>query len=116
MQDAVEALVRAGLRNPFRVNVAVSSEAGASGAATQKTPTTLHIEYMFAESDDKLNQLLAFLGARRQDKVIVYFLTCASVEFFASLLPRLPGAEGLNFMGLHGHMKHKKVRISVVSP
>ncbi len=37
---------------------------------------------MIAESDEKLSQLLRFLSAKHEKKVIVYFLTCACVDFF----------------------------------
>lgn len=107
VQEAVEALVRAGLRNPFRVNVAVTARDG--GASTQKTPSTLHIEYLFAENSAKLGQALAFLRAHAHQKVIVYFLTCASVDYFSQLLPQLPGGDAVSFLSLHGHMKQRKV-------
>lgn len=108
VQEAVEGLVRAGLRNPFRVNVAVTARDGA--ASTQKTPSTLHIEYLYADSSDKVGQTLAFLAQRTDQKVIVYFLTCASVDYFALVLPKLPGGDAIPFMALHGHMKQRKVR------
>jgi superfamily II DNA/RNA helicase len=38
-------------------------------------------------------------------KVIVYFLTCACVDFFATVLDRLPTARGLAITPLHGRMK-----------
>ena len=41
----------------------------------------------------------------RESKVIVYFLTCACVDFFATVLDRLPAARGLAITPLHGRMK-----------
>ena len=41
----------------------------------------------------------------RESKVIVYFLTCACVDFFATVLERLPAAHGLAVTPLHGRMK-----------
>ena len=37
--------------------------------------------------------------------MIVYFLTCATVDFYASLLPGLAAAKGLPLRALHGRMK-----------
>lgn len=41
--EAVEALARAGLRNPVKVNVAVTLTGASQGAAVQKTPSTLQL-------------------------------------------------------------------------
>ncbi|PSC74559.1 DEAD-box ATP-dependent RNA helicase 18 isoform A [Micractinium conductrix] len=129
--EAVEALARAGLRNPVRVNVAVtqvqppgvkskkqSQGAEAASDATQRTPSTLHIQYILCEATQKLPQLVAFLQAKgavtslhsdsqgHQDKkVIVYFLTCACVDFVAAVLPRLSQCKGMTINALHGRMK-----------
>ena len=39
------------------------------------------------------------------DKVIVYFLTCASVDFFHTALTQLPDANTAQLFALHGKMK-----------
>lgn len=85
--EAVGALARAGLRNPVRVNVAVShptaqngsgadgctdggadaADGGAGGVAAQGgqvTPSSLDIGYLVCESTEKLGQLVALLQAR----------------------------------------------------
>ena len=41
----------------------------------------------------------------KESKVIVYFLTCACVDFFVTALERLPVAKGLAVTSLHGRMK-----------
>ncbi|KAI7845551.1 hypothetical protein COHA_000842 [Chlorella ohadii] len=101
--EAVEALARAGLRNPVRVNVAVAlaetegtrPERDQQGAAppadvVQRTPSTLQIQYTVSEAEMKLPQLVAFLKEHAAEKTIVYFLTCACVDFVSAVLPRLP--------------------------
>lgn len=119
--EAVEALARAGLRNPVRVNVAVTvaqlagpthtSKQNCREAApkmpnmVQRTPTSLQIQYIVCESTEKLPVLLSFLQEHSNEKVIVYFLTCACVDFMAAVLPRLPQCKGLAFQALHGRMK-----------
>ncbi len=76
--EAVEALARAGLRNPVRVAVAVAPAAGAgadaapaadgagaSAGAGQRTPSSLRIAFRTCQPEQKLGQLLHFLQARR---------------------------------------------------
>jgi hypothetical protein len=79
-QEAVEALARAGLRNPVKVAVAVTAAAAdgsskkrqrqqdgqqqegsaAAGAMLeQKTPTSLSLEYIMCSVDEKLPQLVS---------------------------------------------------------
>ena len=71
--EAVEALARAGLRNPVRVNVAVTAAVGGGGGfgggaavpeAVQCTPATLSIQHLVCEAEEKLPQLVAFLQVR----------------------------------------------------
>ena len=47
------------------------------------------------------------MQAHRQEKVIVYMLTCACVDFWASALPHVPEAQGLSIHALHGRMKQR---------
>ena len=77
----MEALARAGLRNPIRVAVAVTLAPGvqaakgpggggslakvaATGDVIQVTPSSLSISYLLLESTEKLAHLLAFLKVR----------------------------------------------------
>ena len=91
--EAVEALARAGLRNPVRVAVAVAlkhdNNDGTNGnnKYEQVTPSGLHIGYTFAPSDKKLIHLTEFIKAHADEKIIVYFLTCACVDFARLALP-----------------------------
>jgi len=110
--EAVEALARAGLRNPVRVAVAVAGGRGMAGRGgggdegaeadggndrqqqqqQQRTPASLALSYTVVPSSaHKLPQLLAELrdAGHARKKVIVYFLTCACVEFYALALRRL---------------------------
>jgi ATP-dependent RNA helicase DDX55/SPB4 len=131
--EAVEALARAGLRNPVRVAVAVthkraeerdeedgtmkrkkksSSSSAAAEEAEQNsnhhqqiTPSTLTVQYRVVDTSEKLPQLAAFLASHPDEKIIVYFLTCACVDYFATALPRLSACKKLSFHALHGRMK-----------
>jgi superfamily II DNA/RNA helicase len=54
---------------------------------------------------------VAFLAAQgRSCKVIVYFLTCASVEWHALVLRRLAALRGLRVAALHGKLKQVRRR------
>ena len=132
--EAVEALARAGLRNPLRVAVAVTAAATESAGGVGKkrkasdgvdangdndgravvppgyqqvTPSTLTVQYRIVETAEKLPQLAAFLSSHPDKKIIVYFLTCACVDYFATALPRIAlcKEKKLSFHALHGRMK-----------
>ncbi|PWA94075.1 DNA/RNA helicase, DEAD/DEAH box type, N-terminal [Artemisia annua] len=102
--EAVEELAKAGLRNPVRVEV--RAETKSSGNLTSsKTPSGLHIEFIKCEADKKSSQLVDFFIKNKSKKMIVYFMTCASVDYWGVVLPRLAVLKGLNIIPLHGKMK-----------
>ena len=79
------------------------------------TPASLTLHACVLDPGDKPRALVAFLHAissLRGERVIVYFLTCAAVDFFAAVLPRIPpgrwggsGGGALRPIALHGRMK-----------
>ncbi|KAK5146281.1 ATP-dependent rRNA helicase spb4 [Oleoguttula sp. CCFEE 6159] len=106
VSEALDQLVRVGLRNPVRIAVKVKS---ASGAQDKRTPASLQMSYIVAPPSHKLpalHQLLERLDPAPQ-KTILYLSTCAAVDYFQHVLPTaLPG---LTIVPLHG--KHPpKVR------
>lgn len=103
----VEALMRAGLRNPVRISVQVDVKASAdsTGAtlSVQAIPATLTVQYIMVPPNKRVEYLLTVLEkicASQPVKVMVYFLTCACVDYFyrvlKPLLPKLP------LLSLHG--------------
>ncbi|XP_067910605.1 ATP-dependent RNA helicase DDX55 isoform X1 [Heterodontus francisci] len=102
----VESLVRAGLRNPVRITV---KEKGVAADSTQKTPVQLHNYYMTSRADVKFNQLVAFLRRHKQEKHLVFFSTCACVEYYGTALDAL--VKNVQIMCIHGKMKHKRNKI-----
>ena len=44
----------------------------------------------------------------REEKIIVYFLTCAAVDFYALALPIAAGKDGVQASALHGKMKQSQ--------
>uniref|UniRef100_A0A8C9GQP4 ATP-dependent RNA helicase n=1 Tax=Piliocolobus tephrosceles TaxID=591936 RepID=A0A8C9GQP4_9PRIM len=102
----VENLVRAGLRNPVRVSV---KEKGVAASSVQKTPSRLENYYMVCKADEKFNQLVHFLRNHKQEKHLVFFSTCACVEYYGKALEAL--VKGVKIMCIHGKMKYKRNKI-----
>ncbi|XP_040203209.1 ATP-dependent RNA helicase DDX55 [Rana temporaria] len=102
----VENLVRAGLRNPVRITV---KEKGVAATSTQKTPTRLQNYYMICKANEKFNYLVSFLRQRKQEKHLVFFSTCACVEYYGKALEAF--IKNVKVMSIHGKMKHKRNRI-----
>ena len=112
--DAVQALARAGLRNPVRVAVAVEYKSQSS----QITPSSLQVFYRIVDQQSKVCELFHFLMKHSEEKVIVYFLTCACVDYFSLALGAMSKAAARsgaaasaafsakkNMHVLHGRMK-----------
>lgn len=102
----VENLVRAGLRNPVRISV---KEKGVAASSTQKTPSRLENYYMICKADEKFNQLVHFLRSRQQEKHLVFFSTCACVEYYGKALEAL--VKRVRILCIHGKMKYKRNKI-----
>ncbi|XP_064128173.1 ATP-dependent RNA helicase DDX55 isoform X4 [Loxodonta africana] len=102
----VENLVRAGLRNPVRISV---KEKGVAASSTQKTPSRLENYYMVCKADEKFNQLVHFLRNHKQEKHLVFFSTCACVEYYGKALEALVKSAAI--LCIHGKMKYKRNKI-----
>ncbi|KAL3693013.1 hypothetical protein R1sor_006664 [Riccia sorocarpa] len=105
--QAVEELAKAGLRNPVRVEVRVETKASLAGTAPEcpRTPAGLTTQYAVVEADRKLAQLVNFLLEHASSKTIVYFMTCACVDYLGTVLPQLKMLKTLSIISLHGKMK-----------
>ncbi|EPS62883.1 hypothetical protein M569_11905, partial [Genlisea aurea] len=108
--EAVEELSKAGLRNPVRVEVRAELKrsndcAPSHQTGTSKTPFGLHIEYIQCEADKKHVQLVDLLMKSRTQKLIIYFMTCACVDYWGTVLPHVPALKGYFLISLHGKMK-----------
>ena len=106
--EEVAELARAGLRNPVRVTVrdAVNAAAIAAGDKKGKLPTQLQLLYRLCPVDAKLWHLVNFIREHRSCKMIVYFLTCACVDFYESAVKELLPESST--IALHGKMKQKQ--------
>jgi ATP-dependent RNA helicase DDX55/SPB4 len=115
MSEAVDQLIRVGLRNPVRIAVKVKTrgtpgKAGEDGAIEDKrTPASLQMSYLITPPSHKIpamEQILSSLQPQPQ-KAILYLATCYSVDYFQHILPEV--LKGYTIVPLHG--KHPdKVR------
>ncbi|KAK9283118.1 hypothetical protein L1049_011349 [Liquidambar formosana] len=108
--EAVEELSKAGLRNPVRVEVRAETKSlndlpSSQKMASSKTPSGLHIEYLECEADKKPSQLVDLLIKNMSKKIIIYFMTCACVDYWGVVLPHLAVLKGCSLIPLHGKMK-----------
>ncbi|KMS99473.1 hypothetical protein BVRB_2g044680 isoform B [Beta vulgaris subsp. vulgaris] len=106
--EAVEELAKAGLRNPVRVAVRAetkSSDNDSGMANNSITPSGLHIEYLECEADKKSSELVDLLVKYKSKKIIIYFMTCACVDYWGVVLPQLAVLKGHSLISLHGKMK-----------
>lgn len=70
---------------------ASSSSSSSSKVALheQATPTTLTNYYHITSLPQKTEHLLSFLQSHSDRKIVIFFLTCACVEFYGLVLPQL---------------------------
>ena len=122
----VRQLIRAGLRNPVIVSVKVQGQnsgthgqvgEGESGrdeigsvpaGQSQQTPTTLENFYLYCDSHEKFPFLHSFLASHQTEKAIVFFATCAAVDYFGKLLVQMRGVSDSPVLLLHGKMVQQK--------
>ncbi|KAJ1731690.1 ATP-dependent rRNA helicase spb4 [Coemansia sp. Benny D160-2] len=110
MSEALTELVRTGLRNPVRVQVQVrDSSAGSDGIGSERSiPSTLSIRYLVCPPDRKLAQILRLIRTTGAQKYIVYFSTCAAVDYFFKLLQRVLAPRLASFAGSKKAMQEER--------
>jgi ATP-dependent RNA helicase DDX55/SPB4 len=101
VSEAVDQIVRVGLRNPVRIAVKVK---GANGAVDKRTPASLRMTYFITSPSQKWLALKNLLQRTTPSplKVIVYLSTCAAVDYFQYLLPSEVLPDGMILVPLHG--------------
>jgi ATP-dependent RNA helicase DDX55/SPB4 len=111
MSEAVDQLIRVGLRNPVRIAVKVKARAtGEDGKIEDKrTPASLQMSYLVTPPSHKIPAMKKILSSLQPQpqKSILYLSTCFSVDYFQHVLPEV--LHGYDIVPLHG--KHPdKVR------
>ncbi|CAN6674870.1 ATP-dependent rRNA helicase Spb4p [Trichomonascus vanleenenianus] len=79
ISDAINEVVRVGLRNPYKIVVSGSK-------SHQKVPTTLAMKYMVVQPQQKIPLLYHTIAGGDYKKMIVYLPTCIGVTYIYSLL------------------------------
>ncbi|XP_052902046.1 probable ATP-dependent RNA helicase DDX55 homolog [Anopheles moucheti] len=97
----VKDLMRAGLRNPVLVSVREK--------ATTSTPKLLQNYYIVVEPEQRLVALLEFINTQSIKKAMIFFPTCACVEYWSIALAQL--VPSMQVLALHGKMRTERFRI-----
>lgn len=100
VSEAVDQIIRVGLRNPVRIAVKVR---GSNGVQDKMTPASLRMTYLITPASHKfpaLKQLLASLDPQPL-RTIIYLSTCAAVDYFQHLLPAILPSDTI-LVPLHG--------------
>ena len=113
--------VKSGMRNPVVVDVAVSAvlktesdnnndNNNSNSKQQQATPSTLTNYHLVCPLDEKLSRLLAFLHQHSNEKIIIFFLTCACVEYYSAILKELDvrPCKDFEYEALHGKLVQKR--------
>lgn len=102
--EAVEDLIRAGLRNPVLVRV--------TAKASQSTPELLENYYIMTRNDGKLATLISFLEKRNVNKALLFLPTCATVDYWSEIFPNVMSKKlNLPVLAIHGKMKEKRKKV-----
>ena len=128
-------LQRAGMRNPVLVHVQVAQKSQSSISPTPSdltsksrdgdlgtkksplstlapiyTPTSLTNYYLVTKLEEKLSRVASFIQSHRKEKMIVFFLTCACVEFFGGAMQQIfDKDDGKMYIELlHGKLVQKR--------
>ncbi|OQE19810.1 hypothetical protein PENSTE_c014G02572 [Penicillium steckii] len=100
ISEAVDQIVRVGLRNPVKVAVKVK---GGSGVEDKRTPASLQMTYLTTPPAHKfsiLKQILSTVQPTPQ-KTIFFVSTCSSVDYLSMILPIILG-DDYTVVPLHG--------------
>ncbi|KAL5340149.1 P-loop containing nucleoside triphosphate hydrolase protein [Aspergillus crustosus] len=100
VSEAVDQIVRVGLRNPVKVVVKVK---GASGADDKRTPASLQMTYLTLPPTHKFPALKHILNSVEPapSKSIFFVSTCSGVDYLATILPLILG-DDFQLISLHG--------------
>lgn len=99
-------LARAGMRNPVSISVRVASSATyTDNASMPQVPEQLVNYYCVCEPAAKLDRLMDFLETHKNEKVLIYVMTCAAVEWLHEALSKvLLKSRANEVFAIHGQM------------
>jgi ATP-dependent RNA helicase DDX55/SPB4 len=114
VSEAVDQLIRVGLRNPVRIAVKVKARAAVNAVTGElgaiedkKTPASLQMSYLALPASHKLPAIKKVLSSLQPQpqKSIMYLATCFSVDYFQHVLPEI--LKGYTVVPLHGKLPDK---------
>lgn len=98
VSEAVNELVKVGMRYPFKISAKVRSK---TGALDKKTPESLKLYYVIGKPTMKLPILKRILRETKAEKSIVYVSTRAGVDYWYHVLQSLLGVKVCPLHGDH---------------
>ncbi|OCF57959.1 ATP-dependent rRNA helicase SPB4 [Kwoniella mangroviensis CBS 10435] len=108
MTDAVEEIIGLGLRNPVRIVVNLKEQKRGEEVKERRTPTALQNTHLICRQAEKTLQLIRLLRSEvnknEAAKFVVFFSTCAAVDYFYRILSRLSPLSSYHLTSLHGDL------------
>jgi ATP-dependent RNA helicase DDX55/SPB4 len=101
----VSELMKAGLRNPYKITIKVEEK---NTNKTQTVPASLTNYYMAVDPDEKIPQLVHFLKQHKDKKIILFCLTCDYVNYIWKILRTIEDLQSIPVLSLHGKIPHNK--------
>ncbi|KAK5714811.1 ATP-dependent rRNA helicase spb4 [Elasticomyces elasticus] len=99
VSEAVNELVRVGMRYPFKISAKVRSK---NGTLDKRTPESLRLCYVICKPTHKLLHMKHILEETKAEKSILYVSTRAGVDYWKDILPSLLG---VSVFPVHGDYK-----------
>ncbi|PPJ55183.1 hypothetical protein CBER1_05408 [Cercospora berteroae] len=99
VSEAVDELVRVGMRYPFKISAKVRSR---SGALDKRTPESLKLYHLVTKQSLRIPHLKHILERSKAEKAILYVSTRAGVDYWNHILQPLLG---MSVYPLHGDHK-----------
>nr|KAG5700605.1 hypothetical protein BaRGS_015401 [Batillaria attramentaria] len=75
----------------------------------QRTPATLKNYFMVVDADEKFSQLVKFLKDHGKEKILLFFSTCACVDYFSKCLQII--LKRMEVLAIHSKMKQKRNKV-----
>lgn len=103
LSSKLKKLMKAGMRNAVHIQVSVDDKDKKTHEDVHSMPTTLQNYYVEVSAEKKVGALADFLRKEKNKKIIVFFLTCACVDYFHKVFSAL----GFPVERIHGQMDQK---------
>lgn len=107
-QDSIPLLARAGLRDPVKIIVREQFQQAGKKSAKDNMPALLNSYYMkVSDVSRKFDILIKFLSEHKKEKLLVFFTTCAQVDYFGRAINSVAG-QWTSVFSTHGRAAKSK--------